>query len=200
MFFFRTIGPDNSGAARRVKRLPRAIAATALVVASFGATPVFAKDGAHAKGPSGLPLPRFVSLKAERVNMRVGPGLQYKVEWMFTKRGLPLEILKEYDNWRKVRDAEGAEGWINQSLLSGSRTALVAPWKSGEKGEYLELVAKPEEDARLVAKMEPGVLTRIDECAAGWCRVEVDSTVTGSVSGYTRQNQLWGVYPDETLD
>ncbi len=156
---------------------------------------------AQAKGASGLPLPRFVSLKAKRVNMRVGPGLQYKVDWMFTKPGLPLEVLKEYDNWRKVRDADGAEGWINQSLLSGRRTALVAPWKAGEKGEYLPLVAKPgEDDSRLVAKMEPGVLTHVEECKDGWCKVEVDNTVTGSVSGYTRQNQLWGVYPDETLD
>lgn len=152
------------------------------------------------RGASGLLLPRFVSLKAQRVNMRVGPGTKYKVEWMYTKRGLPLEILQEYDNWRKVRDSEGAEGWINQSLLSGKRTALVAPWKSGEKNEYLPLVAKPEEQGRVIAQVEPGVLAEIDECNNGWCRVEIDNTVTGSISGYAKQVQLWGVYPDETLE
>ena len=88
---------------------------------------------AETKGPSGLPLPRFVSLKAQRVNMRVGPGRDYKVEWMYTKAGLPLEILQEYDNWRKVRDPEGNEGWILHSLLSGERTAIVAPWDSVPK-------------------------------------------------------------------
>lgn len=177
-----------------------ALAASVFAAGVMTAGTAFSDGGTQARGPSGLPLPRFVSLKAERVNMRVGPGLQYKVDWMYTKRGLPLEILKEYDNWRKVRDSEGAEGWINKSLLSGRRTALVTPWKSGKSGEYLELVSKPGDDAHLVARMEPGVLTRVDECLDGWCRVEVDDTVTGSISGYTRQTQLWGVYPDETLD
>lgn len=153
-----------------------------------------------AKGASGLPLPRFVSLKAQRVNMRVGPGRKYKVDWMFTKRGLPLEILQEYDNWRKVRDSEGAEGWINQSLLSGKRTALIAPWKSGEKNELLPLTREPGNETRIVARVEPGVLANVEECKDGWCRIEIDDTVTGSVSGYAKQTQLWGVYPDETLD
>lgn len=155
---------------------------------------------AETKGASGLPLPRFVSLKAKRVNMRVGPGRQYKVDWMFTKRGLPLEILQEYDNWRKVRDSEGAEGWINKSLLSGKRTALVAPWKQGEAGEHLLLTGKPDDAAKVIAKLEPGVLTGVDECVDGWCKVEIDDTVTGSISGYARQTQLWGVYPDEKFD
>lgn len=150
---------------------------------------------AETKGPSGLPLPRFVSLKAQRVNMRVGPGRDYKVEWMYTKAGLPLEILQEYDNWRKVRDFEGEEGWILQSLLSGKRTAIVAPWKRGEKGGLALLKDAPQSDATILAKLEPGVLTRVRECTNGWCRVEANS-----VKGYTLQDELWGVYPDENVD
>ena len=87
-----------------------------------------ARAQAAAKGPSGLPLPRFVSLKAKRVNLRVGPGQDYAVAWLYTKSGVPMEVIQEYDNWRRVRDAEGTEGWVYQSLLSGERTAMTAPW------------------------------------------------------------------------
>ena len=79
-------------------------------------------------GPSGLPLPRFVSIKAKRVNMRVGPGQEYAVDWMYLTPGLPVEIVQEFENWRRVRDSDGAEGWIYQSLLTGKRTAIAAPW------------------------------------------------------------------------
>lgn len=176
------------------------LAVTFSLAAGMVTTAGLSEAGAQQKGPSGLPLPRFVSLKAQSVNMRVGPSLKYQVDWMFTKRGLPLEIIQEYDNWRKVRDSEGVEGWINQSLLSGKRTALVTPWKSGQPEEYLPLTKKPSDDSRLVAKVEPGVLANVEECENGWCLVEIDDTVTGSVSGYARQKLLWGVYPDEKID
>lgn len=146
-------------------------------------------------GASGLPLPRYVSLKSKRVNMRVGPGRDYKVEWMYTKAGLPLEILQEYDNWRKVRDSEGEEGWVLQSLLSGKRTALVAPWKKNEKDGMIPLKIAPNNAAAVVAKLEPGVLMEIEECKSGWCKVAV-----ASLEGYAQQDHLWGVYPDEKLD
>lgn len=144
---------------------------------------------------SKLPLPRFVSLKASRVNMRVGPGRDYQIEWLYTKRGLPLEILQEYDNWRKVRDSEGDEGWILQSLLSGDRTALVSPWKAGEKDALIGLHAAPDRTAPLSAQLEPGVIAEVDYCRGGWCRV-----TAGSESGHVQQPALWGVYPDETVD
>ena len=91
-------------------------------------------------GPSGLPLPRFVSLKSGRVNSRIGPGVNYAVDWMYLKPGLPMEIIQEYDNWRRVRDPDGAEGWINQSLLSGRRTAIAAPWQKGKDARINLLV------------------------------------------------------------
>lgn len=146
------------------------------------------------RGKSGLPLPRFVSLKASRVNMRVGPGREYSVDWMFTKRGLPLEILQEYDNWRKVRDSDGSEGWIVQTLLTGKRTALVSPWLK-EEGGMVELHAKPEAGSPIVARMEAGVLAEVEACENGWCQIQAKDW-----SGYAKQVSLWGVYPDEKID
>jgi SH3-like domain-containing protein len=176
----------------------RAIITTfCIVLGTLVAAPVELAASAHAasNGPSGLPLPRFVSLKAQRVNMRVGPGRDYKVEWMYTKRGLPLEILQEYDNWRKVRDSEGEEGWILQSLLSGERTALVTPWKAGEANALISLRKAPDYSAPEAALLEPGVLAAVDECVNGWCKVSVNK-----VDGYAAQTDLWGVYPDETIE
>lgn len=156
----------------------------------------FSKNEALAKsvGKSGLPLPRFVSIKANKVNMRVGPGIDYKVDWMYTKSGLPLEILQEFDNWRKVRDSEGAEGWISKSLLSGKRTAIVAPWKKGETNGFITMKNDPSSDASIIAKMEPGLVVKVSTCQNSWCQVEANS-----IKGYAPQSQLWGVYPDEIV-
>lgn len=169
---------------------------TIAMVSTIGATLAFAPAVQAAnKGPSGLPLPRYVSLKASRVNMRVGPGRDYKVDWMFTKRGLPLEILQEFDNWRKVRDPEGSEGWILQSLLSGERTAIVAPWKRDDADKLIKLKRTPTQETSTVARLEAGVVAKVDECSDGWCKMSVKG-----VEGYVEQASLWGVYPDENLD
>jgi SH3-like domain-containing protein len=141
---------------------------------------------------SGLPLPRYVSLKSARVNMRVGPGRDYMVDWMYMKRGLPMEVIQEYDTWRKVRDSEGNEGWVLHSLLSGDRTAIVAPWE--EKTKLIEMRARPSEDARVVAKVEPGVIAPVTACENGWCELDVPGA-----HGYIAQKQVWGVYPDESF-
>lgn len=140
---------------------------------------------------SGLPLPRYVSLKAERVNLRVGPGRDYPVSWLFLKAGLPMEVIQEYDNWRRVRDSEGSEGWVFHSLLSGERTALTAPWLKG-KAATVEMRRAATNESRVVALMEPGVLAHVSECSFGWCRVSASGT-----EGFVTQNELWGVYPDE---
>jgi len=144
------------------------------------------------KGPSGLPLPRYVSLKSSRVNMRVGPGSVYQVQWLYLKRGLPMEIIQEYDNWRKVRDPEGNEGWILHSLLSGERTAIVSPW--GEDSQLVQMHAEPAEAAALVARMEPGVIVNVAGCTQGWCKLSA-----AGVDGFVEQNLLWGVYPGENF-
>ena len=145
------------------------------------------------RGPSGLPLPRFVSLKSGRVNSRIGPGLNYPVDWMYMKPGLPMEIIQEYDNWRRVRDADGAEGWINQALLSGKRTGIVAPWQKGKETE-IHLLADPQPGARTVAIVEPGVVGTIKMCNGSWCEMRF-----AGQEGWLSQSLVWGAYPGETI-
>ncbi len=145
------------------------------------------------RGPSGLPLPRFVSLKSGRVNSRIGPGLNYSVDWLYLKPGLPMEIIQEYDNWRRVRDADGAEGWINQSLLSGRRTAVAAPWHKG-KSARIDLLAEPDSGSRPVAILEPGVIGTIKRCTGEWCEMTFDGH-----SGWIDQSLVWGAYPGEIV-
>ena len=137
----------------RISRLAVLLAvSTVLVGAVADQSPVFAQGAA--KGASGLPLPRFVSLKSRRVNIRVGPSTDYAVSWMYMKEGLPVEIIQEYDNWRRIRDAEGTEGWVNQALLSGERTAVAAPWMRG-KGQdvFVNVRRDPQSSAQLLAKL-----------------------------------------------
>lgn len=150
-------------------------------------------DQATARSGSGLPLPRFVSLKSSRVNARVGPGVNYAVEWLYLKQGLPMEIIQEYDNWRKVRDADGAEGWINQSLLSGKRTAIAAPWQRG-KDARINLLTEPDEAASPVAILEPGVVGTIKLCNGEWCEMTFDGH-----TGWISQAKIWGAYPGEAI-
>lgn len=145
------------------------------------------------RGPSGLPLPRFVSLKSGRVNSRIGPGLNYAVDWLYTKSGLPMEIIQEYDNWRRVRDADGAEGWINQSLLSGRRTAIAVPWQRG-KDASISLLENPDSTARTVALLEPGVIGTIKSCTGEWCEMTF-----GGHTGWISQKLVWGAYPGEQI-
>lgn len=142
-------------------------------------------------GPSGLPIPRFVSLKADRVNVRRGPSKSHAIVWVFARQGLPVEIINEFATWRQVRDSEGAEGWVFHSLLSGRRTALVSPWS---KAQPLPLRAVPGEGARVVARVEPGVQGAVETCDGTWCRVTIDR-----FEGWLPQEFLWGVYPGEKI-
>ena len=143
-------------------------------------------------GKSGLPIPRFVSLKAGRVNVRVGPGEDYKVAWVFTKAALPVEVIQEFDTWRRVRDSDGAVGWVFHSLLSARRTAVVTPWANGDP-RPIRAAAKL--DSAVTAYLQPGVMAAIDRCRGGWCDVS-----GAGFSGWIEQAQLWGVYPDEVVD
>ena len=145
-------------------------------------------------GSSGLPLPRFVSLRSGKVNSRIGPGVAYPVDWLYMKAGLPMEIIQEYDNWRRVRDADGAEGWINQALLSGKRTAITAPWQRG-KDVTIALYATASKDAAPVAFVEPGVIGQIKACDGNWCEMVFDGH-----EGFVVQSQIWGAYPGEALE
>ena len=173
-----------------------AAALCALAVAIPTSPPALPQTAASqnvARGRCGLPLPRFVSLKSGRVNSRIGPGLNYAVDWMYLKPGLPMEIIQEYDNWRRVRDSDGAEGWINQSLLSGKRTGIVAPWQRG-KDVTLELKVEPAATAAVVAKVEPGAVGTIRTCNGLWCEMSFDGS-----RGWIDQSQVWGAYPGEYI-
>lgn len=155
--------------------------------------PAYAQTtGAIQRGPSGLPLPRFVSLKASRVNLRIGPGRDYAVDWLYLRKGLPLEIVQEYDNWRRVRDAEGTEGWIYQSLLSGTRTGMAVPWLR-EKDANIRLLGEPSDSAAVIALIEPGAIGEIIACNGTWCQMQFERYV-----GWVEQATIWGIYPGET--
>jgi SH3-like domain-containing protein len=149
----------------------------------------------QAVGGSGLPVPRFVSLKSDRVHSRQGPGTDHKVLWVYRRAGLPVEIIREFEGWRQVRDSDGAEGWVLQSLVSGRRTALVMPWelKSG-LNPRIELLSDDKAGSSPVAILEAGVIANVKSCDTRWCYVSV-----GDYRGYVEQKQLWGVYPGETV-
>ena len=144
------------------------------------------------KGPSGLPLPRFVSLKSDRINVRAGPGQDYPVSWIFNRAGMPVEIIAEFENWRRIRDAEGAEGWIYHSLLSGRRTGVITPWESDDKA-YPMLSSQAE--GRIVANLKPNVVVSINHCDSQWCEI-----AARGYEGYVPQKDIWGVYPGEVVD
>jgi SH3-like domain-containing protein len=139
-----------------------------------------------------LPVPRFVSLKSDKVNVRRGPSTDQAIVWVFSRAGLPVEIIAESENWRRVRDSEGADGWVFRSLLSARRTALVAPWTKGE--ESVPLYGSKSTSARAVAALQAGVLGNVLSCDGEWCNLSVDD-----YSGYVQQDKLWGVYRGEEV-
>lgn len=160
--------------ARLVSRLAAAYLASLLAGSALAAEP-------------SSKLPRFVTLRADEVNLRTGPGDRYPIDWVLTKKGLPVEITAEFDVWRKIRDPEGIEGWVRQIMVAGNRNIVV-------KGEIRTLHADPEAASPAVARAEPGVIARLLECRGSWCRVEVQS-----IRGWLGRGEIWGVYPDEVV-
>ncbi len=151
-------------------------------------------------GPSGLQIPRYVSLKADKVNVRQGPSKDHRVIWIYRRAGLPVEVTAESEHWRRVRDAEGVDGWVYFGLLSGRRTALVLPWVAKEAAEgakkdtSVALYNQRSENGNVAAMMEAGVLANIMRCDGTWCKVSVND-----FSGWIEQEKLWGVYPNEII-
>ena len=142
---------------------------------------------AHASEP-GAELPRFASLRAGEVNVRTGPGGRYPVEWVFVYRHMPIEIVAEFDTWRKIRDWQGTEGWVHRSMLSGRRTAIVTTGRRSIRDV-------PARDARVLAEVEERVVGQLLECRPQWCRVEI-----AGFRGWIRRAVIWGVYDGETFD
>ena len=147
---------------------------------------------AAAASQTHLPIPRFVSLKSDKVNVRRGPSTDQAIVWVFSRAGLPVEIIAESDNWRRVRDSEGADGWVWHSLLSGRRTVLIAPWTKAP--ESVPLLSRKSTSASTVAELQPSVLGNVLSCDGEWCELSVDD-----YSGFVQQDKLWGVYRGEVI-
>ncbi|WP_283967217.1 SH3 domain-containing protein [Tritonibacter sp. AK171] len=166
-----------------------------LLMGSFlaGATlAAAAQDGASTNGTgpklgpvTNLPLPRFVSMKAAEGNVRRGPSLNHRIDWVFKRRGMPLEVTAEYGHWRRVQDRDGQGGWVHYALLSGIRTVLI-------EEDMLQVRARPQEGAPVVAAFELGVVAQLGACDPSWCEV-----TAGGHTGWTRKENLWGVDADE---
>jgi SH3-like domain-containing protein len=137
-------------------------------------------------------LPRFASLKADEVPVRKGPGKKYPVIWTYNSIGLPVKIVKAAGEWRLARDSGGGEGWIHARLLSALRMALAAPWE--KKQIIISMRKRPDENAPVAAKLEPGVKALVKSCDGQWCHLSVSG-----IKGWVRQNRLWGVFPGEIV-
>lgn len=122
--------------------------------------------------------------------MHVGPGNNYPIEWKFVRQGLPVEVLAEFDTWRRIRDHQGTEGWVHKSLLSGKRTVIVT-------GSLQNLYDKPDSQSSIIARIEPGVVAAIIETQSNWCKVEIRNS-KGHFKGWVSRKQLWGIYADES--
>ncbi len=160
--------------------------AAGVALGSVAADPANPTDPNQPRGAeTNLPLPRFVSLKADEANVRRGPSLSHKIDWVFTRRGMPLELTAEYGHWRRVRDRDGAGGWVHYALLSGARTVIV------EK-DLLAMHAKPDAASPVRAYAEAGVIARLGSCTLAMCVISADGQ-----KGWVDKAGLWGVKPDE---
>ena len=180
--------PDGRAA---TKRAGVASAWLAVVAVSIALSCV-ASGAANDAAPSGLPVPRFVSLKADRVTVRGGPDKDHDVAWIYTRIGWPVEIIAEFENWRRIRDSDGSEGWVYHSLLSGKRMAAV---QLKSKTDLAPLYDQPDAKGAVTAQLQVGVLSAVKHCTGTWCQIAGDG-----FDGWIPQNELWGVYPDERIE
>ncbi|WP_438362792.1 SH3 domain-containing protein [Nioella halotolerans] len=147
-----------------------------------------AQDAQEVGAVTGFPIPRYVSIKASEANARRGPSRSHRIDWVFQRRNMPVQIVAEHGHWRRIVDRDGAGGWMHYSLLSGVRTAII-------ETDMLELRQRPDPAAPVVAQAELGVIAFLDECNAAWCRLNV-----GGHRGWVPSDTLWGVAPGETFD
>jgi SH3-like domain-containing protein len=159
-----------------------------LLAAAIALTPL----AVAAQPQNKLPVPRFVSLRSDKVHVRGGPSQNHEIRWTFAKAGLPVEIIAEFETWRRIRDSDGADGWVHQAMLSGRRTVLI---RSNADAKTIPVYQRANGEGSLVAELQPGVLANVRACAKGWCRISGDR-----FDGYILQTLLWGVYPDEVIE
>lgn len=155
---------------------------------------------AQTSNPSGLELPRFASTHSKPINVRVGPGKKYDIAWIYVKSGIAVEIINEFDTWRKIRDFDGQEGWIHQSLLSGRRTGFI----NIAKNEQIDLFSKSSKLSEIRAKLGAQYPIKIKQCDGVWCEIEVSFKKSNgketSLSGFVEQQNIWGTYKNEKFD
>jgi SH3-like domain-containing protein len=194
--------PPPAAAAARRKSAPAAAAAAGAAagtaagaaLAGTAATPAPAVPSPPPKpttgSATGLPLPRYAALGSNQVNLRIGPDLRYKIEWTYQRKDLPVQIVEEHENWRRIRDPDGTEGWVQRPLLTSRRSFLV-------QGEERVLRRRPEDNAEPVARLKPGVIGSLRKCEAesAWCEARV-----GDYHGWIKRSEIWGVTPDEAVN
>ncbi len=160
-----------------------------LIFASVLIIPLFGFTQEPQKGQvTNLPIPRYVSLKVKEANARRGPSLSHKIDWIYKRQNMPLEIYAEYENWRRVRDFEGLGGWVHYTLLSGIRYVLI-------KNDLLEMRLLPSIDAQVIAKVPQHNIATLDKCNKDWCRI-----IDDGYKGWVPKNGIWGVYENELKD
>ena len=168
-------------------------ALAALVAFGYALAPALSPAWAGSDAiTSGLPVPRFVSLKADRVTVRGGPDKDHDVSWIYTRAGWPVEITAEFENWRRIRDCDGAEGWIYHALLSGKRMAAV---QLKNKTDLAPLYQSADVHSAMIARLQVGVLGSVKHCTGTWCQIS-----GGGFAGWIEQSALWGVYPGEKIE
>ncbi|GAB5471336.1 MAG: hypothetical protein Kilf2KO_43660 [Rhodospirillales bacterium] len=151
-----------------------------------------AEEAAPRRGPSGLPLPRFVTLRSDEVNLRTGPGVRYPIDWVFQREGLPLQVIDEFENWRRVRDRDDTVGWVHRAMLSGQRRVVIV--------ERQALRAEPLETAEVLAYLDAGFLAGLQRCPDGWCALVADGPDGSRYRGWLPRQALWGVLDDEVIE
>jgi SH3-like domain-containing protein len=160
-----------------------------LILSLFAlATVLLPAPAAAARDQSGLPVPRYVSLRSNQINLRSGPGMNFPIEWVYQRKHLPVEIIAEYDTWRKIRDWQGTVGWVHQSMLDGSRYVMIT-------GSERLMHQDAADTSPVTARLEPGVIPSLLACQADWCRVEVQG-----YKGWLQRDQLYGVYATEKVE
>ena len=138
--------------------------------------------------PSGLPVPRWVSVRAGRVNVRRGPSLDQDVIWVYVRAGVPVEVIAEYDTWRRIRDASGETGWVKEQMLDGHRNVLVIGRVN------TAILNSPSADADAVAYAAPGLQARLVACSGEWCEISARG-----YDGYVSRDRLWGISSEEKV-
>jgi len=173
-----------------MRLFPSQLAIFLLCILAVTATVAQAAESGTGVTGSGLPLPRFASLRSDEANLRSGPGTRYPVDWVYTRHELPFEVIAEFDDWWKVRDWQGAEGWVHKTFLSAKRTIVIT-------GERRRLRAEPDSNSPTLAFLDPDVIARLLTCPHGrdYCKIEVQN-----FEGWLKRDEFWGVYPGEFIE